>query len=90
MNTTASDVALDAVAVNTLKGVGDAMAAKLATLGIYTLQDVLFHLPFRYQDRTRLRRIGELRPGEEGVIEVEVVLSDVTFFSFQCQTSATV
>ena len=77
MNTTATDVALDAVAVNTLKGVGDAMAAKLATLGIYTLQDVLFHLPFRYQDRTRLRRIGELRPGEEGVIEVEVVLSEV-------------
>jgi len=69
--------ALDSIAVNTLKGVGDAMAAKLATLGIYTLQDVLFHLPFRYQDRTRLCRIGELRPGDEGVIEAEVVLSEV-------------
>jgi len=69
--------ALDRTAVNTLKGVGDAMALKLATLGIYTLQDVLFHLPFRYQDRTRLRRIGELRPGDEGVIEAEVVLSEV-------------
>lgn len=77
MSTTVSDASLDAVAVNTLKGVGDAMALKLGTLGIFTLQDVLFHLPFRYQDRTRLRRIGELRPGDEGVIEVEVVLSEV-------------
>ena len=77
MNTNVSEASLDAVAVNTLKGVGDAMAVKLATLGIFTLQDVLFHLPFRYQDRTRLRRIGELRPGEEGVIEAEVVLSEV-------------
>ena len=71
------EASLDAVKVNTLKGVGDAMAGKLATLGIFTLQDVLFHLPFRYQDRTRLRRIGELRPGDEGVIEAEVVLSEV-------------
>jgi len=94
--------ALDAVAVNTLKGVGDAMAAKLATLGIFTLQDVLFHLPHRYQDRPRLRRIGELRPGDEGVIEAEVVLSEVvqrkrrsllfnaSVLSFQCQASAAV
>ncbi len=73
----AKDVALDSAEVKTLKGVGDAMAAKLATLGIFTLQDVLFHLPFRYQDRTRLRRIGELKPGDEGVIEAEVALSEV-------------
>lgn len=73
----AGTAALDQVDVNTLKGVGDAMATKLATLGIFTLQDVLFHLPFRYQDRTRLRRIGELRPGDEGVIEAEVALSEV-------------
>ncbi len=71
------NAALDATTVNTLKGVGEAMATKLATLGIYTLQDVLFHLPFRYQDRTRLRKIGELRPGDEGVIEAEVVISEV-------------
>lgn len=73
----AANATLDTATVNTLKGVGDAMAAKLATLGIFTLQDVLFHLPFRYQDRTRLRRIGTLRPGEEGVIEAEVVHSEV-------------
>jgi len=77
MNTKTPDASLDAVAVNSLKGVGDAMAVKLATLGIFTLQDVLFHLPFRYQDRTRLRHIGELRAGDEGVIEAEVVLAEV-------------
>jgi len=72
-----ANTGLDATTVNTLKGVGEAMAVKLATLGIYTLQDVLFHLPFRYQDRTRLRPIGGLRPGDEGVIEAEVVHSEV-------------
>lgn len=53
------------------------MAERLATLGIHTVQDVLFHLPFRYQDRTRIARIGTLRPGDEAVIECEVVLADV-------------
>ncbi len=77
MKSSSTESALEDVSVSTLKGVGDAMAAKLATLGIFTLQDVLFHLPFRYQDRTRLRRIGELRPGDEGVIEAEVALSEV-------------
>ena len=68
---------LDAISVVTLKGVGEAMALKLATLGIHTLQDVLFHLPFRYQDRTRLSKIGELSPGSEAVISAEVLISDV-------------
>lgn len=77
VKTSGSNAGLDATTVNTLKGVGEAMAVKLATLGIYTLQDVLFHLPFRYQDRTRLRPIGGLRPGDEGVIEAEVVHSEV-------------
>lgn len=68
---------LDATPVETLKGVGAAMAAKLATIGVYTLQDVLFHLPFRYQDRTRLSQIGRLTPGHEAVICAEVLISDV-------------
>ncbi len=53
------------------------MAAKLAAIGVYTLQDVLFHLPFRYQDRTRLSQIGRLVPGQEAVICAEVLISDV-------------
>jgi len=60
-----------------LKGVGAAVADKLATLGMHNVQDVLFHLPFRYQDRTRLSQIGALRPGAEAVIAGDVVLADV-------------
>ncbi len=74
---TESDLALDATPVDTLKGVGNAMAEKLAVIGIHTLQDVLFHLPFRYQDRTRLSKIGELVPGREAVICAEVLIADV-------------
>ncbi|MFT6301623.1 MAG: ATP-dependent DNA helicase RecG [Granulosicoccus sp.] len=69
--------ALDATPVQTLKGVGEAMAAKLATIGIFTLQDILFHLPFRYQDRTRLSQIGGLTPGREAVVCGEVLVADV-------------
>ena len=69
--------ALDTVPVTQLKGVGRAVAEKLAGIGIHTVQDVLFHLPFRYQDRTRLSKIGSLRPGDEAVIEVEVELCEV-------------
>ena len=71
------DAAFDAMPVTSLKGVGQAVAEKLATLGIHSVQDVLFHLPFRYQDRTRVSLVGALRPGDEAVIEVEVMLAEV-------------
>lgn len=72
-----SEQSLDLIPVVALKGVGEAMVAKLATLGIETVQDVLFHLPFRYQDRTRLSKIGALTPGSEALIIAEVMISDV-------------
>ncbi|MHB8622100.1 MAG: ATP-dependent DNA helicase RecG [Sulfuricaulis sp.] len=65
--------------VTALKGVGPKLAEKLKRLGLYTVQDVLFHLPLRYQDRTQLRPIGSLRPGMEAVVEAEVELADVVF-----------
>jgi len=71
--------ALDAVPVTSLNGVGQKVAEKLATLGISTVQDVLFHLPMRYQDRTRVRQVGGLRAGEEVMIEVEVDVAEVVF-----------
>ena len=72
-----TQLSLDTLGVDKLKGVGDAMAAKLGAIGIQTLQDVLFHLPFRYQDRTRLSRIGELTPGSEALVCGEVQLAEV-------------
>ncbi len=53
------------------------MAEKLGKLGLETLQDLLFHLPLRYQDRTRVKPIGELRPGEEVVIEGSIRHTEV-------------
>jgi len=43
------------------------------------VQDLLFHLPLRYQDRTRITPIGALRPGAEAVIEGEVQLTQVRY-----------
>ena len=63
--------------VTALKGVGEALAIKLARLGVERVSDLLFHLPLRYQDRTRLTPIGLLRAGHEAVVEGEVTASDI-------------
>ena len=67
------------IPVEKLKGVGPALASKLSRLGIDTVQDVLFHLPFRYEDRTQVTPIGAAHPGESFVLEGEVVACDVTY-----------
>ncbi len=55
-----------------LKGVGDQLAAKLSKLHIKTLQDVLFHLPFKYVDRTRIHPIVTVSPDDAVVVEGEI------------------
>ena len=70
---------LDAIPLNTLTGVGASQAAKLAKLGLHTLQDLLLHLPARYEDRTRLYRINDLLPGLYATVEGEVLYTEVTF-----------
>lgn len=72
-------MALDKMPVTALKGVGPRNAEKLAKIGITSVQDILFHLPFRYQDRTRVVPIGSLRPGDSVVIEGEIELADIRF-----------
>ena len=70
---------LSEMPVTTLQGVGPRNAEKLERLGITTVQDVLFHLPSRYQDRTRIVPIGSLRPGEQVVVEGEIELNDIKY-----------
>ncbi|MEX1237217.1 MAG: DEAD/DEAH box helicase, partial [Pseudomonadales bacterium] len=70
---------LDQASVTTLKGVGPAFADKLARLGIHTLADVLFHLPMRYEDRSRVTPIARARLGQQVVIEGEVVEVKLAF-----------
>ncbi len=65
--------------VRRLKGVGPRVLEKLARLDIHSINDLLLHLPLRYQDRTRVVPIGSLRAGDDAVIEGEVLLTEVTF-----------
>jgi ATP-dependent DNA helicase RecG len=65
--------------VTILKGVGARSAEKLARLGIVSLQDLLFHLPLRYQDRTRIQPIGSLQRGDQVVIEGEIDLAEIKY-----------
>ncbi|WP_126452393.1 ATP-dependent DNA helicase RecG [Sulfuriflexus mobilis] len=67
------------LSVTCLKGVGPKVAEKLARLGLHTVQDILFHLPLRYEDRTRVVPIGSLRPGDAAVVQGEVQLTEVKF-----------
>lgn len=70
---------LDAVPLTTLTGVGASQAAKLAKIGLDTIQDLLLHLPLRYEDRTRLYPINDLLPGIFATVEGEVLRSDISF-----------
>ncbi len=72
-------VTVDRIPVTALHGVGPRLADKLALLDISTVQDLLFHLPLRYQDRTRITPIGALQPGQDAVIEGEVRVADIVF-----------
>ena len=65
--------------VTALKGVGYSLAQRLAKLGVETVQDLLFLLPLRYEDRTRVVPIGSLRPGDRAVVEGEIQLAEVVF-----------
>jgi ATP-dependent DNA helicase RecG len=62
-----------------LRGVGPALAEKLARLGVVQVQDLLFVLPSRYEDRTQISSIGELRAGARAVVEGEIQLTEVAY-----------
>jgi ATP-dependent DNA helicase RecG len=65
--------------VTGLKGVGPALARRLTKLGIETVADLLFWLPNRYEDRTRLVPIGSLRAGSRAAVEGTIELAEVVF-----------
>ena len=65
--------------VTALKGVGSKVAERLEKLGISQIQDLLFHLPLRYQDRTRLQPMGSLRLHQEVLVEGTVRISQIKF-----------
>lgn len=67
--TTQPSIALHNIPVSALKGVGAKLAATLAKLHLNTVQDLLFHLPARYADRTRIADISELQALHPAVIQ---------------------
>jgi len=70
---------LGLASVGSLRGVGPALLDKLSRVGILSLRDLLFHLPLRYEDRTRLTPIGQAQPGQSVVLEGRVIACDISF-----------
>lgn len=64
---------------NTLAGVGPKMCERLEKLHLHSAQDILFHLPMRYEDRTQITPFYQLRTGEHVVIEGVVESAEKPF-----------
>jgi ATP-dependent DNA helicase RecG len=60
-----------------LKGVGPRKAADLKRAGLVLVQDLLYRLPFRYEDRSRMQPIGSLRPGNKAAVLGEIKSANV-------------
>ena len=65
--------------VQSLKGVGPSLAAKLERLGIFRIGDLLLHLPLRYQDRSRVVPLREVRPQQECLVQGQVVDASIAY-----------
>ena len=65
--------------VTALRGVGAALAERLARLNVTRVADLLFVLPLRYEDRTRVSMIGSLVAGSRAAVEGEIQLTEVAY-----------
>ncbi|WP_444996896.1 ATP-dependent DNA helicase RecG [Aliikangiella sp. IMCC44359] len=70
---------LATINVSTLKGVGPKVAERLAHLSIRNLEDLLFHLPYKYQDRSRIHPISSLRQGEYAQVCGMIETANIVF-----------
>ncbi|MFC3034443.1 ATP-dependent DNA helicase RecG [Pseudoalteromonas fenneropenaei] len=74
-----SNLSLARYPITELKGVGPKVAERLSKLGIHSVQDMLFHLPLRYEDRAATHAIATLMPHSHVAVEGEIEHSEVTF-----------
>jgi ATP-dependent DNA helicase RecG len=65
--------------VAVLRGIGPALAEKLSRIGVNTIGDLLCLLPSRYEDRTELRKLGTLRPGEKVLAQGKIELVEAIY-----------
>ena len=77
--TPAAGSRLGEVPVTVLRGAGPRVAARLEAIGVRSIQDLLFHLPLRYQDRTHTTPIGALRHGDEALVIAEIQLTQLRY-----------
>lgn len=70
---------LSSIPLTSLSGVGAKVAEKLAKVGLHSIQDLLFHLPLRYEDRTRIYPIAKLHSGLFAAIQGQVMNCDTHF-----------
>lgn len=57
-----------------MKGVGPSRSEALAKDGVHTIEDLLWRLPFRYEDRSRFVPIRSLKPGERALVSGRVTV----------------
>ena len=69
---------LSQVPLSSLKGVGPSLSEKLEKIGLLTVQDMLFHLPLRYEDKTRVTTVRNLLVGTSTNIIGEITDSQIT------------
>lgn len=62
-----------------MKGVGPKTLHKLNSIGIYSLQDLLFYLPLRYEDRTRITSIADAKAGQQCLMHVTVSQTQIQY-----------
>jgi ATP-dependent DNA helicase RecG len=68
-----------ATPVSSLSGVGPRIEDRLRRLGIHRVRDLLFHLPYRYIDRTRITPLGALTPGREALVQGVIELTQIRY-----------
>jgi len=67
--------------VQYLKGVGPSLALKLNRIGIFRVLDLLYYFPRAYEDRRKIRSLGEVKPGERATFRVRVIEHSLFFYS---------
>ena len=68
-----------AAPLSDLSGVGPALAKRLERLGLFRIEDLLFLLPLRYEDRTQLVKLGALQFGQRCLVSGEVQLAETVY-----------
>ena len=74
-----NNIPLHLQSIKHIQGIGPTIEDKLFSMGIKTVYDILFHLPIRYQDRSKVQPIGSIKKDHFVVIEGEIRVSDIIF-----------